>query len=140
MKVKRYKPSLDKTFLITIILTLTLLAASTVVSAFEPISLLITIPVDLFCTYFLISPLFGYVELRDDTVFIKYGFIMTKEIPYSSIRGTAKERKLYSDSTVSLKCSLNHVNIKYNKFDVTSVSVADGDDLIEEINTRIYKD
>jgi hypothetical protein len=116
------------------------LAASTVVSAFEPISLLITIPVDLFCTYFLISPLFGYVELRDDAVFIKYGFIMTKEIPYSSIRGTAKARKLYSDSTVSLKCSLNHVNIKYNKFDVTSVSVADGDDLIEEINTRICKD
>jgi hypothetical protein len=140
MKVKRYKPSLDKTFLITIISTLTFLAASTVVSAFEPISLLITIPVDLFCAYFLISPLFGYVELRDDAVFIKYGFIMTKEIPYSSIRGTAKARKLYSDSTVSLKCSLNHVNIKYNKFDITSVSVADGDDLIEEINTRIYKD
>ena len=78
------------------------------------------IPADLFVLYFIISPLFGYVELREDSLFIKFGFFMNREIPYPKIRGTSFEHKFYSDSMLSLKNSADHVNIKYNTFDIKS--------------------
>jgi hypothetical protein len=62
---------------------------------------------------------------------------MTREIPYSKIRGFVKERKFYSESMTSLKNALEHVNIKYNSFDVVTVSVTDNDDFIGELNLRI---
>ena len=99
-------------------------------------ALLIIIPTDLFTLYFVITSLFGYVELREETVFVKFGLIMKKEIPYSRIRAVEMQRKLYADSMVALKNSIEHVNIKYNSFDVTSVSVVDNNRLIEELKKR----
>lgn len=134
--MKRYRPLVDKLFWIVFIPTMLLISIMTVISAFSPVSLFITVPVDLFVIYFLISPLFGYVELREKTVYIKYGFILKKEIPYENIRGIVRERKAYSNSMMSLKNSFDHINIKYNSFDVTSVSVVGNDDLIEELEKR----
>ena len=108
-------------------------AVMTVISAFEPLSLIIIIPTDIFTLYFLISPLFGYVELRADSVFIKLGFIMKREIPYKKIRGLKKERRAISESMTSLKCALDHVNIKYNTYDVITVSAVGNDELIAAI-------
>ena len=136
MSTKRFNPLFDKITLIIWLPTSVLLLGATVVSAFEPLSLLIMVPVDVFTFYFLISPFFGYVELREESVFIKFGLITKREIPYAKIRGVTKERKFYSDSMASLKNSLEHVNIKYNTFDIVSVSVVDNDGFIEELNTR----
>ena len=107
--------------------------------AYEPVVLFVAIPIDVFTFYFLITSLFGYVELREDSVFIKFGFIMKREIPYKNIRGITKERKMYADSMVALKNSLDHVNIKYNRFDMISVSVVGNDELISEIELRIKR-
>jgi hypothetical protein len=96
--------------------------------------------VDILIAYFIISPLFGYVELREKSVFIKFGFIMSREIPYEKIRGFSKARKFYSDSMLSLKNSFDHVNIKYNTFDMISVSVTDNDLLISDIEARMRSD
>ena len=137
MKNKKYKPLIDKLFYIILIPTSVLLIVFTLLAALAPISLIIIIPVDLFCLYFIISPLFGYAELRENSLFIKFGFFMKKEIPYSKIRGTQKVRRFYSDSMVSLKNSFEHVNIKYNTFDILSVSVRENGDFIEEIDARI---
>ncbi len=137
MDSKRFKPLVDKLYLIICIPTALLLAALTTVAAFNPTALLVTIPVDLFVIYFLISPLFGYVELRKYTLYIKYGFILKKEIPYGKIRGVKKERRFYSDSMMSLKNSFEHVNVRYNTYDVTTVSVVGNDDLIKAIEDRI---
>jgi hypothetical protein len=41
---------------------------------------------------------------------------------------------------VSLKNAIEHVNIKYNSFDVTTVSVVDNDGFIEELKERCKKD
>jgi hypothetical protein len=112
----------------------------TVLSFFEPTALFVMLPVDIFTFYFLFSSLFGFVELREKSVFIKFGFILKTEIPYSSIRGIAKDRKFYSDSMLSLKNALSHVNIKYNKFDLVTVSVKENDEFIEELTRRIKKD
>ena len=137
MPIKRFKPLLDRAFWIILIPTLMLLAAATVISCYAPVALFIIIPVDVLSVYFLFTPLFGYVELREDTVFVKLGLIMEREIPYTKIRAVEKERKLYSDSLVSLKCAMEHVNIRYNRFDVLSVSVQDNDALIVGINDRM---
>ena len=134
--MKRYKPLVDKMFYIILLTSIIPMAAMTVISAFSPISLVVTIPVDLLVIYFIISPLFGYVELRDSTLYIKYGFIMSKEIPYAKIRGTVKARKFYSDSMLSLKNAMEHVNVRYNTFDIASVSVVGNDDFIRELEAR----
>ena len=97
------------------------------------------IPVCLFVLYFFISSLFGYVELREETLFIKFGFILKKEIPYSEIRGMKKERRVYSESMISLKNAMEHVNVRYNKFDTVTVSVIDNDELIDNLSARIQK-
>ncbi len=137
--MKRFKPLVDKMYWMISIPTLILIAAVTVISVPAPITLFVTIPADLFVIYFLISPLFGYVELLENGVFIKYGLIMKGEIPYSKIRGVVKVRKFYSDSIMSLKNSMEHVNIKYNSFDTVSVSVVGNDDFIEQLNSMLSK-
>ena len=136
MKNKRYKPLVDKLFYIITVPTVIFLAVMTVISAFEPLSLIIIIPTDIFTLYFLISPLFGYVELREQSLFIKFGFIIKREIPYNKIRSTTKERSFISETMLSLKNSFEHVKIKYNTYDVTTVSVTDNDDFINELDWR----
>ena len=137
--MKKFSPLVDKLFWIISIPTVIFIAAMTVISAFAPVSLIITIPVDLFVIYFLVSPLFGYVELRENSVYIRFGLIMKREIPYEKIRDAVKVRKLYSDSMVSLKNSIEHVNIGYNKFDIVSVSVVKNDDFIYQLKSKLSK-
>ena len=139
MQSQRFKPLFDKLYLILLIPTaIVVLGATAMVLIFpEPVALVLIILVDLFVLYFFVSPLFGYVELRESSVFIKYGFFLKKEIPYEKIRGVVKDRKFYSDSIMSLKNSFEHVNIKYNAFDVTSVSVVDNDEFIETLEERL---
>ena len=137
MQNKKFKPLIDKSFYIIWIPTAALLAAATVIACASPIALAILIASDLFTLYFFLTSLAGYVELRCDSVYIKLGFIMKLDVPYEKIRGFSRERKIYSDSTVSIKNSLEHVNIKYNKFELISVSVVTNDELIAEIEKRI---
>ena len=139
MENKRYKPLIDKVFWIIWVPTLILLAVATAITAGDIIAFLIMLSVDLFTVYFMISPLFGYVELRENSVFVKLGFFTKREISYKQIRDVEKTRKLYSDSMSALKNSLDHVNIKYNRFDVLSVSVVDNDDLIKRLKVRMVK-
>ena len=139
MENKRYKPLIDKVFFIIWVPTLILLAAATVITAADIIAFLIMISIDLFTVYFMISPLIGYVELRAESVFVKLGFFTKREIPYENIRAVEKKRKFYSESMVALKNALDHVDIKYNKFDVISVSVIDNDGLVKRLKVRITK-
>ena len=136
---KRFKPKIGKMFYVIWVPTVVFLIAITAVSLVAPLAFVILLFTDALTLYFLLTSLFGYVELREETVFVKFGFIARAEIPYSAIRGVTKERKLYADSIMSLKNSLDHVNIKYNRFDVVSVSVTDNDELISEIEARIKK-
>lgn len=135
--MKRFKPMVDRLYLFLFLPIFVLLVALTILACFSVGVLFVIIPVDLVIIYFFVSPLFGYVELREDTLFIRYGFILKKEIPYNKIRGASRERSFYSESMMSLKCAFWHINIKYNAFDVTTVSVLENDELCEEINKRI---
>lgn len=136
---KTFKPKIDKLFYFIFVPTASVLLAATVIAAFEPVSLAIIIPVDLFSFYFLLSPLFGYVELREDELFIKFGFFQKSNIPYKKIRSLEKERKFICDSMLSLKNAMEHVNIRYNTFDLVTVSVKDNDELIRELEERMAK-
>ena len=137
METKRYKPLVDKLFWIISVPTILLVIGAIIISIYHAIALIIMSAVAAFVLYFFVSPLFGYVELRENSMFIKYGFILKKEIPYSKIRSVTKARKFYSDSMMSLKNSFDHVNIKYNTFDVTCVSVVDNDSFINELSKRL---
>ncbi len=134
MQRQRFKPLVDKLFFYIFIPTAVLTVGATALAAIEPSALFIMLPVDIFVLYFLISPLFGYVELREHSLFIKYGFFMKKDIPYKKIRGAFAERKFYSYSMMSLKNAFEHVNIKYNTFDVTTVSVDGNAELIRMLD------
>ena len=138
MDTKVYKPLIGELFWWITIPTAVFMIGMTVgLAIFFPPSLLYMIPTCLLISYFLVTPLFGYVELRESGIFIRFGFFMTREISYDRVRGVVKARKFYSDSMVSLKNSMEHVNIKYDRFDMVSVSVVDNDDLMQQIQTRI---
>ena len=138
MKNIRFKPKIDRLYAIIFVPTVLLTLSVTIIpSLFSLSTLWITLPTFIFVLYFLISPLFGYVELRENSVFIKYGFILKKEIPYEKIRGAFLERSFYSQSMMSLKNSFEHVNIKYNSFDITTVSVKENEKLINLLNSKI---
>ena len=107
MEKRKFKPLLDRLYWSIVIAMSALMIPLTVVSFCHPIALIITVSVDLFVLFFLVSPLFGYVELRQESVFIKFGFILKREIPYEKIRGLKKDRKFYSDSMLSLKTLLS---------------------------------
>lgn len=139
MQIKKYKPLLDKLFYISTVIALLILAAMTVSVCLFPaaVAIVIVALVDLLTVYVIFSPLFGYVELREETLFIKYGLILKKEIPYEKIRSAEKTRHWYSESILALKNAITHVNVRYNAFDVTTVSVKDNDGFIEELQKRI---
>lgn len=137
MKKQKFKPLFDKTYKSIWISLSALMVLFTVLAALEPTALFVMIPTDLFVLYFLISPLFGYVELREESVFIRFGLILKREIPYQKIRELQKERKFYSDSMLALKNAMEHINIKYNTFDVMSVSVEDSDIFLKALEKRI---
>ena len=132
----RFKPMIDKLFFIIWIPTVILMIAVTIPCLFHISTLLLMIPIDLFVFYFLVSSLVGYVELRENTLFIKFGFILKKEIPYEKIRSISKERRFISESMMSLKNSFEHLTVRYNKFDTVCVSVVGNDKLCEEIRVR----
>ena len=137
MEMKRYKPAIDKLFYAIWIPTSILMITVTVISFYEIGAFILMLAVDVFTFYFMISSLVGYVELRMNSVFIKFGFIIKREIPYDKIRKIAKERKIMSNTYLSLKNSLEHVSIKYNKYDEIVVSVVNNDDLIKKLNNHI---
>ena len=137
MENKVYKPLFDKSFYIIWIPTLLLLAVATFISASAVVALLILIAADVFTLYFLFSSLFAYAELRENSLYIKFGFIIKREIPYSSIRGVKKEHKIIAETIFSIKNALDHVVIKYNKFDAVTVSVKENDSFISALEERM---
>ena len=132
-----FKPQIDRLFWFIWIPTVILLAVGTVISCASTIALLILLATDIFTLYFLISPLVGYVELRERTMYVKFGFFVSREIEYSRIRAIDIERKWYSESMLSLKCAYEHVNVRYNSFDVVTVSVRDNAALAAELNLKL---
>ena len=104
MGIKRYKPKLDKLFFILFIpINILSFAIAIIPSFFHIQTLFVTVPILLFVNYFLISPLFGYVELQENKMVVKYGFFLKRQIDYRKIRSVEKQRKFYSDSMLSLK-------------------------------------
>jgi hypothetical protein len=137
MQEHRYKPLTDKLFYLLAISTLLITLTPTVICGIlAPTTLFITLPILLFTAYFLLSPLFGYVELREASLYIKYGFIVSREIPYEKIRKIETERKIISPSILSIKNALDHINIKYNTFDLTTVSLKKSDEFIMALNGK----
>ncbi len=140
MENKRYKPYFDKLYLIITIPTFALVLATTLLTLFTGVyAFFFFVPVDIFVAFLLISPIFGYAELRESTLFIKYGLILKKEIPYDKIRGAEIKRSFYSESMLALKNSFEHINVKYNSFDVTSVSVVTNREFLEELAKRSFE-
>ena len=139
MDKKRFMPHIDWINRVIFIIAIVLMLGLTVeICLFpEPLAICLVIPLELIMLYILISPFFGYVELRENTVFIKFGLILKKEIPFSVIRGAERVVKTSSDSIISLKTAFEHINIKYNRYDVVSVSIKDGDVFIAEIEKII---
>ncbi len=138
MNIKMYKPKTDRLFW-SIFIPTNLLCISILIipSIMEPQVLFITLPIFLFVNYFFASSLFGYAELRENELFIKYGFFLKKSIPYDKIRSVEKQRRFYSYSLLSLKNVYDHVDIKYNFYDVTTVSVKNEDAFVIELEERI---
>ena len=141
MQPRRYKPLVDKLFWWIAVPSVAFMLFMTVVVCLmpAPFAAVLVALCTVLLAYFLISPLFGYVELREQCVFIKCGFFLKREIPYDRIRTTEKARKWYSDSMISLKSAMEHVNIKYNRFDIFSVSVIGNDELMADIGARIAR-
>ena len=131
MEEKVFKPLVDKVYLSLLAFTLGVMLALTVLLAFKaPISLISLVPIDLLVLYFVVSPFFGYVKLGEDRLYIRFGIILKREIPYDKIRSAEKVRKFYSDSMLSLKTAMEHVNIRYNTFDIVSVCGVGSDSLV----------
>ena len=138
MEYKQFRPKFDKLYLWitipTMLLTLALLVLTAVWQATG--GWIVMTATTAFIGYFLISPCFGYVELREETVFFKFGFILKREVPYARIRKLEKRRTAIAESMLSLKNAMEHVNVKFNSFDCYSVSVKENDELIEELKKR----
>lgn len=140
VNIKKYKPKIDKLFYIMLVvinvLSLTILIIPQLFYlSFE--SFIFSIIVILFINYFLISPLFGYIEIKETSIFIKYGIILKKEIPFNKIKKLELKKKWYSDSILALKCSIEHVEITFNSYDKTCVSVKENDIFIEDVRRMI---
>ena len=130
----KFKPRIDSYYLGIIAITELLVTAALALclADFTLGGLLIMLFTFIFMNFFIISPFFGYAELREEELYIKFGFFLRKAIPYSKIRAVEKKRDWYSSSLVSLKMAKEHLDVKYNRFDVVSLSIKDEEIFIEE--------
>ncbi len=137
MPTRRFKPKFDKLYRWILVPCVIYMIVMTVISFVHPTMLIIIGAVNLLLVWALVTPWFGYVELREQTVLVKFGLFLKREIPYGKIRKMDKVRRWYSESMLSLKNAMEHVDIRYNSFDVVSVSVVDNDALIEALSARV---
>ena len=136
----KFRPRVDKYYLWIAIPTEIFLIVMTVMTLvhFTLFGLIVMLLALALSSFFILSPIFfGYAELRDDELFVDFGVFIKKSIPYSRIRAIEKKRRFYSESMLSLKCAIDHVDIKYNRFDVLSLSLKDEEVFIEELNKKI---
>ncbi len=136
---KKYKPKTDKLFWWLLVIVNAVCLPLLIIAFFDPVSLFVIVPIFLFVNYLMVSPLFGYAQLREDALYIKYGLILKKTIPYEKIRGMEIKRSIISESMMGLKLSLEHVVIKYNTFDCTEVGVRDNQAFIEELKEKTHR-
>lgn len=137
--MKRYKPKIDKYFYIIWIPLTIVLIASTILTIGYLIAFILLLLTDIFSYYFMISSLIGYVELKEETIYIKFGFILKREIPYKKIIDIKKERRFITYSMLAIKNAFEHVNIKYNRYDMITVSVKNNDEFINDLKEKINK-
>lgn len=136
MQNQRFKPKFDKLYWLSLSLCAVYMIVMTAISVGSRPMMIITGSVNLVLLWVLVAPWFGYVELREDVIWIRFGFFLKREVAYASIKRMQKVRHWYSESMIALKNAMEHVDIRYNACDVVSVSVTDNDALIEAIEQR----
>ena len=138
--MKKYRPKVDKLFYIISIPTEIFVLGGLVLGFFGGVfSAILMVLTFIFVNYFLLSPLFGYIITEEDALFVKFGFIMKRRIPYEKIRAVDMGRGFISYSMMSLKLSFDHLVIKYNRFDEICVSVRENEELLSVIECRKAK-
>ena len=115
MNIKKYKPKIDRYFYLIWMPIIVLMLPLTIISFMSLPAFILLLCADVFTFYFMISSLVAYVELRENSLYIKYGFILKRNIPYNTILEVNKERRVITYNMLSIKNALEHVNIKYNK-------------------------
>ena len=138
----KFRPRVDKYYLWIAIPTEIFLIVMTVMTLvhFTLFGLIVMLIALALSSFFILAPIFfGYAELRDDELFVDFGVFIKRSIPYSRIRAIEKKRRFYSESMLSLKCAIDHVDIKYNRFDVLSLSLCNEDKFIAELNKKTAK-
>ena len=138
----KFRPRVDKYYLWIAIPTEIFLIVMTVMTLvhFTLFGLVVMLLALALSSFFILSPIFfGYAELRDDELFVDFGVFIKRSIPYSKIRAIEKKRRFYSESMLSLKCAIDHVDIKYNRFDTISLSLCNEDKFIAELNKKTAK-
>ena len=135
---KRYKPRFDRLFYGIAIFTAVVMLGCLIPSFYGggAFAIAVTLGSLILCGYFLVSPCFGYAELREETLFIKFGFFLSREIPYEKIYAVEKKHMMVADSMLSLKNAMDHLNVKYNRFDLVSLSLQNEEDFIETLCDR----
>ena len=136
--IKRYKPRFDR-----LVYGIAIFTAVVVLGALIPsfcgggaFAIAVTPGTLILCGYFLVSPCFGYAELREGTLLVKFGFFLSREIPYEKIYAIEKKHTMVADSILSLKNAMDHLNVKYNRFDLVSLSLQNEENFIEVLCER----
>ncbi len=135
----KFKAKLDIVYIVIYVIVGIVMLAPSIVSLItkDYITALICLIPFILILFMIISMVCGYARLDDDCLFIKYGFVFKRSIPYEKIRSYELQRKFYCESLLSLKNAMEHVEIKYNKFDNTCVSVRDNIVFLEQLHKRI---
>ena len=136
--IKRYKPRFDRLFYGIAIFTAAVVLGALIPSFYGSgvWGIAVAAGTLLLCGYFLVSPCFGYAELREGMLFVKFGFFLSREIPYEKIYAIEKKHTMIADSILSLKNAMDHLNVKYNRFELVSLSLRDEEDFIESLCER----
>lgn len=134
----KFKPQVDKYFYVPIIFVLILFIVPIMVGIVckQMDQIIITAVLFIVIGTLLISPLFGYVKVENDYLYIRYGLFFRRKITYASIKEVEIEHKYYATSLISHKTSLNHLFIKYDSLNDTCVSVKDMDVLLALIEEK----
>ena len=140
MPKQRFRPKFDRLYWISFTVCAVYIVVMTAVSVGSVSMLCFMSAINAILVWVLAAPWFGYVELGEDAVLVKFGFFLKRVVPYADIRKMQKVCHWYSESILALKNAMEHVDIRYGACDVVSVSVTDNDALIAAIERRLRKE
>lgn len=136
-----YKQRIDKWYIVTIIICEILFLIQPILGIVWNQNSLIYVGLIFFVAIntIMLPPMFGYVRLEENGLFISFGLIH-KKILYSNIKSAKFYKTWATNNPCSITTSFAHIDIQHSKGKQTTISIKNHEEFLAQLEENTKKD